>query len=282
MSRKHYPGHIEVHGHRGARGYYPENTITSFIEAIKMGVNALEMDVVISKDLKVVVSHEAWMNPVFCTHPDGKEVEKNSKKKYNLYKMNFTEILKYDCGKRGNAEFPLQVAVAEHKPLLSDVITKADNYTREHRLPSVKFNIEIKTEEGEKDDSFNPDPKKFVALVYKEIKKNSITWRCNLQSFDVRILRQVKKQAPEIEIALLVENKNSFESNLSHLGFMPNTYSPEFILVDETLVKKVKEKNMRIIPWTVNETKDIQKMIGLGVNGIISDYPDRVINLIKK
>ena len=281
MSLKHNARQVDIQGHRGARGYYPENTITAFIEAVKLGVNTLELDVVISKDLQVVVSHEAWMNAIFCTRPDGIEVEKNSKEKYNLYKMPFSEIAKYDCGKRGNAEFPLQEAVPEHKPLLTEVVTKVDAYTKANKLPQVKYTIEIKTEEGEKDGVFNPNPKTFVSLVYNEIKKQNCIAYATLQSFDVRILQEIKKKDATIKIALLVENENGLESNLKRLGFIPNTYSPDFILVDETLVKNVKEKNMQLIPWTVNEVKDIKKMIALGVNGIITDYPDRAIDLIR-
>src|ERR1700757_4808979 len=132
MSRKQYSGHIEIHGHRGARGYYPENTITSFIEAIKLGVTAIELDVVISKDMQVVVSHEAWMNEAFCSRPDGMEVESNSRAKYNLFKMKYEEIVKFDCGNRGNTEFPLQQPMPEHKPLLSEVIDKVESYTKEN------------------------------------------------------------------------------------------------------------------------------------------------------
>ncbi len=282
MSLKKNSRHIEIHGHRGARGYYPENTVTSFIEAVKLGVDTLEMDVVISKDGQVVVSHEAWMNDVFCTRPDGIEVEKNSREKYNLYKMPFSEIAKYDCGKRGNAEFPLQEAVPEHKPLLSEVITKVDAYTKENKLLSVKYNIEIKTEVAEKDGVFNPDPKTFVTLVYNEIKKQNSIGCTNLQSFDVRILQEIKKKDPTIKMALLVENKDGLEINLKRLGFIPNTYSPDFYLVDETLVKDLQEKKIQLIPWTVNEVMDMRKLVALGVNGIITDYPDRAIDLIRK
>src|ERR1035437_7559361 len=138
---------IDIQGHRGARGLFPENTLTSFIEAVKLGVDTLEMDVVISLDWQVVVSHEAWMNEAFCNCPDGKEVEANSKDKYNLYKITYSEIATYDCGIRGNKEFPLQKKIAAHKPLLSEVITKIDAYTKENKLPAIKYNIEIKSEE---------------------------------------------------------------------------------------------------------------------------------------
>ncbi|HXD94116.1 MAG TPA: glycerophosphodiester phosphodiesterase family protein [Bacteroidia bacterium] len=271
---------IDIQGHRGARGLFPENTITSFIEAIKLGVDTLEMDVVISKDLQVVVSHEAWMNDIFCTRPDGKGVEGNSKDKYNLYKMTYAEIEKYDCGIRGNKEFLLQKKITEHKPLLADVIKKVEAFTRENKLYPIKYNIEIKSEEGE-DGNFNPEPKTFVELVYNEVEKHKIIGRTNLQSFDVRILQEIKKKDTTIQIALLVENEDSLEVNLKRLGFIPNTYSPEFYLVDNILVQQVHKRNMKLIPWTVNEITDIKKMITLGVDGIISDYPDRVVETIK-
>jgi len=271
---------IDIQGHRGARGLFPENTITSFIEAIKLGVDTLEMDVVISKDLQVVVSHEAWMNDMFCTRPDGKEVEANSKEKYNLYKMTYAEIAKYDCGIRGNKEFPLQKKLAEHKPLLSEVIRKVEAFTHENKLYSIKYNIEIKSEEGE-DNLFNPEPKTFVELVYNEIEKHEIIDRTNLQSFDVGILQEIKKKDVTIQMALLVENEDGLEVNLKRLGFIPNTYSPDFYLVNDALVKQVHERNMKLTSWTVNEITDIKKIIALGVDGIISDYPDRVVETIK-
>ncbi|MGZ3863340.1 MAG: FAD-dependent oxidoreductase [Bacteroidia bacterium] len=271
---------IEIHGHRGARGYYPENTITSFIEAIKLGVTAIELDVVISKDMQVVVSHEAWMNELFCSTPDGIAVKSDAKEKFNLFKMDYAEIAKFDCGSRGNSEFPLQKKIAEHKPLLGEVISKVQAFTSQNKLPPVKYNIEIKTEEQEPDGAFNPDPATFAELVCKEVEKYRIKEHCNLQSFDVRILKEIKKCWPEIELAFLVENKDSFETNMQRLGFIPDTYSPEFILIDENLVKKISAMGMRLIPWTVNETSDIKKMIASGVDGIISDYPDRVIDVL--
>ena len=271
---------IGVQGHRGARGLFPENTITSFIEAIKLGVDTLEMDVVISKDMQVVVSHEAWMNEIFCIRPDGKGMEANSQEKYNLYKMDYAEIVKYDCGIKGHKEFPLQKKTASYKPLLAEVIKKVEAFVEENKLPAIKYNIEIKSEEGG-DNIFNPEPKTFVNLVCAEIEKYKIIERTNLQSFDVRILQEIKKKDATITIALLVENEDGLEINLNRLGFMPNTYSPDFYLVDELLIQSVHAHNMKLIPWTVNEIIDIKRMIALGVDGIISDYPDKVLEVIK-
>jgi glycerophosphoryl diester phosphodiesterase len=272
---------IEIHGHRGARGLFPENTITSFIEAVKMGIDFLEMDLVVSKDHKIVVSHEAWMNPDFCLTPDGKEIEKDAGKDHNLYKMNFSEIARCDCGKKTNKEFPSQKSVSEHKPLLSEVVEKVEAFVKINQFPSIKYNLEIKSEiDG--DGIFNPEPGEFVRLVYDEIKKLNIQSQIILQSFDARILRELKKIDTSIPISLLVENAEGLNANLDHLGFTPDIYAPEFYLIDEHLVKMLREKNIKLITWTVNEIADMKKMIDLGVEGIITDYPNRLKSLITK
>ncbi len=273
--------HLDIQGHRGARGHFPENTIAAFIEAVKMGVDTLELDVIISDDNKVVVSHEPWMNDLFCTKPDGTAVEKGSEQKYNLHKMTYAEIKSFDCGKRINPNFPSQKAMPSYKPLLSEVIEKVEAFTNTNKLPPVKYNIEIKSEE--KDDAiFNPLPEVFVNLVYEELKKFNLWSRIILQSFDVRILQELRKKDSSLTISFLVENNDSLEINLTKLGFTPAIYTPEFILIDEQLVEKLHKQSIKIFTWTVNESEDIKKMIALGVDGIISDYPDRIINLVRK
>ena len=273
--------HIEIQGHRGARGLYPENTLSGFIEAVKLGVNLIEMDVVISKDNKVIVSHEPWMNPDFCTKPNGQDIENNSNKKYNLYNMDYGEIVQYDCGKKSNLKFPSQRSIPENKPLLSEVITKIESFVKTNHIAPIKYNIEIKSEK-EYDDIFNPKPDFFVDLVYSELKKQNILSKVILQSFDVRILQELKKKDQTITLSLLIENKNGLDNNLKELGFNPDIYAPEFILIDELLIKELHCKNIKLITWTVNEIDDMQRMISMGVKSIITDYPDRLINLIKK
>jgi len=270
---------IDIQGHRGARGLYPENTITAFTEAVREGANTLEMDVVVSKDLRIVVSHEPWMNETFCSKPNGEPVEKNTREKYNLFKMNYAEISAFDCGRRGNPEFPLQRAIPEHKPLLSEVIEKVDLYTKENDLVPVNFNIEIKCEPGS-DGIFHPDPETFVDLLFDEIKKHDSADRIYLQSFDVRILQEVKKKDPKMKLALLIENKETPEQNLKRLGFNPEIYSPDFSLVNPELVKDLHAKNIQIIPWTVNEVNDMKKLLEMEVDGIITDYPNRAVKVV--
>lgn len=271
---------LNIQGHRGARGLFPENTIISFIEALKYGVSALEMDVVISKDLKVVVSHEPWMSDTFCTQPNGVAVEKNSKEKYNLYKMTYDEIKAFNCGIRKNPDFPLQQTMSAIKPLLSDVITAIETYIKNNNLPSVIYNIEIKSEVPEYN-LFQPEPNQFVSLVHHELKKHNIQNRVILQSFDPAILKEIKKQDVKVLIGLLIENTNNFKTNLDLLDFTPDMYNPEYILVTNELIQELHQLNIQIVPWTVNELSDMKRLINMGVDGIITDYPDRAKDLIE-
>jgi glycerophosphoryl diester phosphodiesterase len=272
--------HIEIHGHRGARGLWPENTITGFIEALRLGVDYLEMDVVISADKKVVVSHEPWMNPDFCTGPGGKEIEKSGEQ-LNLYKMNYVEIARYDCGKKSNKEFPQQKEVPEYKPLLSEVVAKVDAFSKVNHLPLVNYNIEIKSE-IQHDEIYNPKPGVFVDLVLTEIKRLQIGSRVMLQSFDIRILQEIRKKDTLVPISLLVENTHGLETNLKNLGFIPEIYAPDFHLINEDLIEALNARNIKLITWTVNEISDMKRLMELGVKGIITDYPNRLTNLIKE
>lgn len=272
---------LEIHGHRGARGLYPENTLTGFKEAIKIGVTALEMDVVVSADNEIVVSHEAWMNEQICSMPNGELIKAGEGKKYNLYKMTYAEIEKFDCGKKGHPEFPFQNKIAEYKPLLNTVLQETERFVIENRLSEISYTIEIKSEEAF-DTVFNPTPEQFVKLVLDVLKTNKILNRTTLQSFDVRILQVLHEINSGARLALLVENTESLENNLNRLGFKPDVYSPEYILVNKDLNDKLKAMGIKLIPWTVNESDDIKKMLSFDVAGIISDYPDRVIEILKK
>jgi glycerophosphoryl diester phosphodiesterase len=270
--------HIEIQGHRGARGLFPENTITAFIEAVKLGVDGIEMDVVISKDHQVVVSHEPWMSSLYCTKPNGEAVQKELEETYNLYQMNYTEIAQFDCGIRGNVLFPSQQKIAERKPLLSEVIEAIEAYTTNNQLPPIKYFIEIKTEING-DHLFHPEPETFVTLVYEELKKYNILSRTILMSFDVRILQALKYIKTTVPLSYLIENTDSLDVNLERLGFIPDIYAPEFILINDQLISDLQRKNIRLITWTVNEPEDMKRLMTMGVTTLITDYPNKAINL---
>jgi glycerophosphoryl diester phosphodiesterase len=268
----------EIHGHRGFRGLFPENTITSFKEAVKLGVDAIELDVIISKDSHVVVSHEPWFNYKFCTEPDGEKVR--ALKQHNLFKMNYDEIKRYDCGKRVNTQFPEQQGLPEYKPLLSETILTIDEYCKENGLPLVSFNIEIKS--GRIGDGrWHPEPQKIAELVYAVVKEFNINERILIQSFDIRSLQAMHKLDKDLKIGLLIANTGSVDHNIRKLGFTPYMYNPSLKLTKEHTVKQAHHHGCKIIPWTVNREEDMKKLINWGVDGLITDYPNIALKLRK-
>jgi glycerophosphoryl diester phosphodiesterase len=270
---------FEIQGHRGARGLYPENTIPAFIEAVNHGAHTLEMDVVVSKDNSIVVSHEPWMSEIICAGPNGKELQKNSAQQYNLYNMNYAEIKLFDCGMRENPEFPLQKKIPAHKPLLSQVIYEVESHIKRNKLASVNYNIEIKSE-AEHVTIFYPEPAAYVQLLYTELKKLNLLSKVILQSFDVQIMNEINKTDPDIITSLLVENSESLQANLGKLNFTPSIYGPDFNFVTEEMIKELHAKKIKLIPWTVNEEKDVMRLFEWGADGIISDYPDRAMKIL--
>jgi glycerophosphoryl diester phosphodiesterase len=267
---------FDIEGHRGCRGLYPENTIVAFLEAVRLGVNTLEMDVVVSKDGKLVVSHDPTLNPDICSGADGKPVSAGIR----IYNLTYDEIKKFDCGSRGNPKFPEQKKIAAFKPLLSDVIDSVEKYIQQNHLPAVQYNIETKsTPEG--DDVEHPKPAVFSKILYDLLKQKNVLSKCIIQSFDPRTLQEIKKMDASVKLALLVFNAEGFEGNIKTLGFNPNIYSPNFILVNKKLIQKCHQQNIQIIPWTVNEEKKMKKMKSLGVDGIITDYPDKAISVLR-
>jgi glycerophosphoryl diester phosphodiesterase len=267
---------FDLQGHRGARGLFPENSIEGFISAVELQVNTVEMDVVISKDNQVVVSHEPWMSSVICWGLNDKPVPEGDG--LRLYDLTYNQISNFNCGSQPHPNFPLQAKISTFKPLLSEVISEVEAATSELELESVMYNIEIKsTPEG--DGIFHPAPLEFCKLVLDVIRDGGILERTIIQSFDVRSLQAMQQLAPSIPQALLIDESEGFEADLAKLGFAPAIYSPNFTLVTEELVKACHQKNMKLIPWTVNEEEDMVRLLDLGVDGIITDFPDVALTL---
>ena len=267
---------IDIQGHRGCRGLLPENSLPAFEKAIDLGVNTLELDIVISQDHKVVVSHEPFMNPVICYNAKGESIPDSLETFFNLYKINYDEIKSFDCGSKIHPIYPNQEKLKTYKPLLSEVfdLVKSKN-------SDVKFNIEIKSEPNYYG-IFTPEPKAYVKLVLEAIKKQEMLQRVNLQSFDLAILEEIKKQSPQMKVALLVEDNETIEEKLGSLSYQPEIISPYFKLLSAESVKDYQIKGFEIIPWTINEEKDMKQMILWQVDGIITDYPDRLIKLLQE
>lgn len=278
-SQKKYP--IDVQGHRGARAIYPENSIPGFIYALELGVTTLEMDVVITKDSQVVLSHEPWMSHEICLTPEGNSITESTEKNYNLYQMTYDEVKQFDCGSKPHPGFPLQKKMRVFKPLLSDVIDTVENLTIQKKLPPVVYNIETKCQ-PEGDNLFHPDPATFSELLMKVIREKGIANRVIIQSFDVRTLQHLHRNHADIKLALLIDEKTEPEKALNKLGFIPYALSPHYRLANRSLKNFCMEKNMRLIVWTVNDRSEAERLIELNPDGIISDNPEMIIDLTGK
>lgn len=264
---------FEKQGHRGARGLAPENTIISMYRALDLGATTLGMNVVISKDNQVVLSHEPYFNHEISLTPAGKDIALAEEKKYNMYQMDYTEIRQFDVGSKVHSRFPGQQKVKAYKPLLSEVIDSVEIYVKKHKLRKPGYAIEIKTiRKG--DSVFHPMPDLFSQLVMDVVLKKKMTKRTTIQSFDIRCLQYVHEKYPKLRTALMIDEKEDFENNIKDLGYSPAVYSPYSVLVGKGLVDRCHAAGIKIVPWTVNSVKDMDYMIGLGVDGIITDYPN--------
>lgn len=283
---------FDVQGHRGCRGLKPENTIPAFLTALDSGVTTLEMDVAITLDRQIVVSHEPWMSAEISLDPSGKEILPKDERKYNIYKMTYDQVKHWDVGLKINPRFTGQEKMAVTKPLLHDVILAVEKHIKNYTRYEVDYSIEIKSDPAG-DKKFHPDPQEFSDLLFNLIDQYLPLDRIVIQSFDFRVLKYWHEKYPQVRLAALIENRKSANQNLIDLGFIPTVYSPDFKLLDretlEALHKlpvtvvpatdkpEVKQKPvyLRVIPWTVNEEKDMVALKGMGVDGFITDYPNR-------
>jgi len=266
---------FDKEGHRGARGLMPENTIPAMLKAVDLGATTLEMDICFTKDNEAIVSHEPFFNHDITTKPDGSFIKEKEEKQYNIYKMTYAEVKRYDVGMKPHPLFPEQQKIAVYKPRLADLVDSVEKYTTEKKARKVLYNIETKTMPAT-DNLFHPAPAAFVDMLMQVINEKGIADRVIIQSFDIRTLQYLHQKYPSIKTSLLAEadNTNSFRKQINDLGFTPTIYSPELALVNEALVKDCHSRKMKIIPWTVNDKGEIARLRSLKVDGIITDYPN--------
>jgi len=269
---------IDLQGHRGARGLAPENTIPAFLIALDFGVTTVELDVVITKDKKVLVSHDHYFSSVFCLDSDGNDFKKADEEKYNIYQMNYNAIKDFDCGSKLHKDYPEQNNERLVKPLLSDVIKAIENHVKGQTKYLVKYNVEIKSSESG-DNINHPEIPEFSKLVYDVLNTYLDMNRVNIQSFDFRVLQYWHENYPAMRLAMLIGNNKGIDSNLELLGFTPEIYSSYFQSINESKVTRLHDMGMQVIPWTVNKKGDMQKLVSMNVDGIITDYPNRAREL---
>lgn len=268
---------FDLQGHRGARGLLPENTIPGFLKAMDLGVNTIEMDLVVTADNRILVSHEPWFNHLISTKPDGTPVDENEERSLIIYKMTYEETQQYDAGMRGNVNFPGQQAMRVTKPLFMDAVRAIEEYASQNNLPKPAYNIETKSEPqyyGE----MVPQPDEFARLLYRELQvldqEFDILGRVIVQSFDPQTLIEFRKLNNDVKQAMLVSDNGTVQEYIDRLGYTPEIWSPNYRLVTPELIAEAEERGMKVIPWTINTIEEMKQLLDLGVHGIITDYPD--------
>ncbi len=266
---------IDYQGHRGARGLYPENSITGLVKALDFPIHTLELDVVISQDSQLILSHEPWFSHVICQRGDGGEISESEAEELKIINLDYKDIKAFDCGSLGNPRFPEQRKLKTYKPSFMDAISNVELHCRKTNRTPPHYNVELKSQ-PEWYDVFTPQPKKFVELALQEISLLEIENQITLQSFDPAILNEIHRQAPDISTSFLVENIDGLETNLKKLTFTPDIYSPYFKLLNVGAIRAMHERGMKVIPWTINDPVIMKKLIAIGVDGIITDYPNLI------
>jgi glycerophosphoryl diester phosphodiesterase len=192
--------------------------------------------------------------------------------------MNYEDIKKIDVGKKGNPAFPRQVKQAAYMPLLGELIDSVEHYTRSTKKPPVIYNIEIKSN-PKFDGIYQPDAAIIIRSVMDVVNTKNIGKRFYLQSFDKRQIVEVNKSYPEVVTAYLVgTNAMTVDEHIADLGYTPEIFSPHYKLVTKQMVADCHKHKMKLVPWTVNTAPEVDSLIALGVDGIITDYPDLLQN----
>lgn len=269
---------LDVQGHRGGRALMPENTIPAMLNAIDLGVKTLELDCVISKDNQVVVSHDTYMSAYFMLKPNGSIISKAEEKGLLIYTMPYDSVKRYDAGSKPHPQFPDQKKLKTYKPLLSELIDSVERYVKTHHLKPVYYNLEIKSSPAG-DGVAHPAINEFTKMVMDVLNKKKVTKRVTIQSFDVRPLQLLHQTNPKQLLSYLIGAKETFENTIKKLGFNPDIISPNYTTIDKDFVEQAHRAKVQVLPWTVNDQASMKKMAELKVDGIISDYPDKLVTL---
>ncbi len=284
---------FDIEAHRGGRALFPENTLPAFANALSMGVDTLELDMAVTQDEVIVVSHDRGLNPDLARTADGAYIAPPGTP---FVRLLLEDVKKFDVGqiRPGSvyaAQFPDQQAVPGTPiPTLAEVFGLVRKSGDDH----VRLNIETKIDPNHPDES--PDPARFVALVLGLVEAENFSDRVMIQSFDWRTLQIVQKMAHRIPTVYLSQQAGfaptvfldkptpwtaGFNPN-EHGRSLPRTikaaggaiWSPYYGDVDPAVVDESHRLGLTVVVWTVNKPADMERMIDMGVDGIISDRPD--------
>lgn len=269
---------FEIQAHRGARAFFPENTLQAFCKAADIGVRVLELDLVVTKEEEIIVSHDPWLSAPHCSAPDGRPLGSDDRMRYIMYTMSYADIAAFDCG-RPDPSFPRQQRVASFKPLLTSVFGTVDAYMASAGMKGrMVYNLEIKSWPGS-DGVFHPPPGRYAGLVVRVVEEAGLSERVRIQSFDYRVVREAWKLNPELIYGLLIDEREHAGRFLHELGFVPRYVNPRFSLVDLQMAQYLHTRGISMIPWTVNRPEEMLAMKRFGAAGIITDYPEIALTL---
>lgn len=264
-------GRFEVQGHRGARSARPENTLSAFRYALEAGVDALEMDLVVTKDDVPVVLHDHFVNPELCLDSKGRRL----KKPVLVRRLSLRELKSYDCGSLVNPRFPRQVPQpAERIPTFEEVLVWLAR-TPDARARRVRLNVETKIEPAHPERA--PAPEAFAKLVLDAMRKHRVLERSTLQSFDFRTLIAARAIEPGIAIAALIEERpeEALTQIASRLG--ADIISPRHVWLTAADVVALHREGVKVIPWTANAQEEWRRLVDMGVDAIITDDPKALL-----
>lgn len=274
------PNKAQVIGHRGTRGLMPENTIPAFIYGITIGAEVIEMDVYVTKDGDVVVTHDPSLNYEFCTGPNGEVIPNSaySLKHFLMKDMNMSEIERCDCGRK-NPHFATQTFFPIGPPRLTEMFDAIETFVKNNNK-TVNYLIEIKTR-PDWDGPVTPDVKIVAQKVYDIIKAKNMIEKSIVQSFDNRPLQHIRSVDPNIRLGMLTGNDGvDAKKMIEGLGFTPYSYGPVFTIIDPNMIAYCHSIGVRVFGWSVNEFADMEKLLAMGIDGLITDYPDRARRVV--
>ncbi|MEO8186867.1 MAG: glycerophosphodiester phosphodiesterase [Burkholderiaceae bacterium] len=290
---------IELQGHRGTRGLAPENTLAAFKTALAIGVTTLETDLALTRDGVLVLSHEPYLNAALIRGSDGRWLSEDGPP---IFSLNAADLTQYDVGRLNPAHkyaaqwIEQKARDGERIPTLQQLFDVAREAVSPGGQP-VRFNIETKITPTSGD--ITPGVESFARAVVGAVRAAKMSDRVTVQSFDWRTLREVKKRAPQLETACLTIDSPNMNTVLPdpsgaspwHAGLKLADYggsvlrmaqavgcsiwSPFWRNVTAENIAEAHALKLKIIPWTVNDPAEIERLAALGVDGIITDYPDR-------
>ena len=263
-----------VHGHRGARGERPENTLAAFQHALEIGVDVLELDVVISRDNQPTINHDLWVNAELCTRNGKPIAPRQAVRSFTL-----AQLRQFDCGSLPNPRFPQQVLQpGQHIASLAELF----QLVVESPLPNaanMRFNIETKIKPRHPE--LTPDPEQFARLLLKVIADFKLEHRVTIQSFDYRTLKWTKLLAPEISLSQLTfRNYVNLVPALRSID--ARVISPDWQSITAEMVAEFHTNNIRVAPWTANTPEAWNYLLEIGVDEIITDYPSALMEYLRQ